>query len=273
MSSGNARGGNAAPLAGAATAAGVGGVDEPAVEQAAGDASRSAGPRRRPSTSTPMTGSSRSAMPRTGAPPTIGETPTTAPASRGRASRMPGTARIVPIETTGLDGGKRTTSAVGDRLEHAGRRACASGAPTGTTSYAGRRCSRTQYSWKWTARRPPSASRRRSPHGSRPGRRSSAAAARRAASGRTAPRSPRTAGSRRRASASARCGWRSRGRRARTRSARRRTPPAPPWRATSRRRDPSRAPRRCRRRACTSPCRGRGRPAARTARCRRRCCR
>ncbi len=65
---------------------------------------------------------------------------------------------------------------------------------------------------------------------------------------------------RRRASGCGRGGWRGRGRRGRTRSARRRTPPAPPWRARSRRCVPTRARRRCRRRGCTSPCRGRGRP-------------
>ena len=48
-------------------------------------------------------------MPRTGAPPMIGETPTTVLAAT--AARMPGTARIVPTLTTGLDGGRITTSA------------------------------------------------------------------------------------------------------------------------------------------------------------------
>ena len=43
-----------------------------------------------------------------------------APADSTSASRMPGTARTVPMLTTGLDGGSSTTSAVGDRLEHAG---------------------------------------------------------------------------------------------------------------------------------------------------------
>src|SRR5262249_16256411 len=50
-----------------------------------------------------------SAMPRTGAPPMIGETPTTVFART--AAAMPGTARMVPTLTTGLDGGNRTTSA------------------------------------------------------------------------------------------------------------------------------------------------------------------
>ena len=39
----------------------------------------------------------------------IGETPTTVFART--ASAMPGTARMVPMLTTGLDGGNRTTSA------------------------------------------------------------------------------------------------------------------------------------------------------------------
>ena len=51
-------------------------------------------------------------MPRTTAPPTIGETPTTRPRVARSASRMPGTPRIVPIDTTGLDGASRTASAV-----------------------------------------------------------------------------------------------------------------------------------------------------------------
>src|ERR1022692_3426676 len=50
-----------------------------------------------------------SAMPRTGAPPMIGETPTTVLALT--ASAMPGTARMMPMLTTGFDGGSRTKSA------------------------------------------------------------------------------------------------------------------------------------------------------------------
>ena len=43
-------------------------------------------------------------MPRTGAPPTIGDTPTTGAGVVRSASRIPGTERIVPIDTTGFDG-------------------------------------------------------------------------------------------------------------------------------------------------------------------------
>ena len=48
-------------------------------------------------------------MPRTGAPPMIGETPTTVWART--ASAIPGTARMAPTLTTGLDGGSSTQSA------------------------------------------------------------------------------------------------------------------------------------------------------------------
>ncbi len=101
-----------------------------------------------------MAASTLSAMPRTGAPPTIGESPTTGAAELTRASRMPGTASMVPMLTTGLDGGSSTRSAVGDRLEHA--RAGlgvlgADGARSRARPAAAR--SRTQYSWKCTALR------------------------------------------------------------------------------------------------------------------------
>ncbi len=62
--------------------------------------------------STPIAASTLSAMPRTGAPPTIGDSPTTGAAVSRTAASMPGTARIVPMLTTGLDGGSSTTSAV-----------------------------------------------------------------------------------------------------------------------------------------------------------------
>ncbi len=87
-------------------------------------------------------------MPRTGASPTIGDSPITGTPASAIASRMPGTARMVPTETTGLDGGKRITSAsaIASRTPGAGL-ACS--APTGTTAWAGTEArSRTQYSWK-----------------------------------------------------------------------------------------------------------------------------
>ena len=58
---------------------------------------------------TPRAARHLSAIPRTGAPPMIGDTPTTVLARI--ASAIPGTARIVPMLTTGLDGGIRITSA------------------------------------------------------------------------------------------------------------------------------------------------------------------
>lgn len=85
----------------------------------------------------------------------MGDRPTTGTPASAIASRMPGTARIVPTETTGLDGGKRMTSAspIASRTPGAG---LAPSAPTGSTAYAGTEArSRTQYSWKWTALRPP----------------------------------------------------------------------------------------------------------------------
>ena len=53
----------------------------------------------------------RPAGPLTGAPPTIGLTPTTRRARRASASTMPGTARIGPTEVTGFDGHTTTRSA------------------------------------------------------------------------------------------------------------------------------------------------------------------
>jgi hypothetical protein len=50
-------------------------------------------------------------MPRTTAPPTIGDTPAMRAGEAIRASRSPGTPRIVPMDTTGLDGASRTASA------------------------------------------------------------------------------------------------------------------------------------------------------------------
>ncbi len=93
-------------------------------------------------------------MPRTGAPPMIGESPTTGAEAAATASRMPGTARMVPIETTGLDGGKRMTSASARASSTPGAGLAVS-APTGTIASASTAaCSLTQYSWKWMARVP-----------------------------------------------------------------------------------------------------------------------
>ncbi len=97
-------------------------------------------------------------MPRTGAPPTIGDSPTTGAGEATRASRRPGTASTVPMLTTGLDGGSSTRSAVANASSTPGP-GFASSAPTATISCAsGTACSRTQYSWKCTARLPPGAS-------------------------------------------------------------------------------------------------------------------
>ncbi len=88
----------------------------------------------------------------------MGERPTTGTPASAMASRMPGTARMVPMLTTGLDGGKRTTSASASASSTPGAGLDCS-APTGTTASASTEArSRTQYSWKWTARRSPSRS-------------------------------------------------------------------------------------------------------------------
>ena len=75
-------------------------------------------------------------MPRTGAPAMIGETPTMLAAAAASASRMPGTASTVPIDTTGFDGGSRITSAVEIACSTAGV-GLASAAPTATMLCAG----------------------------------------------------------------------------------------------------------------------------------------
>ena len=149
-----------------------------------------------------------------------------APVSRS-ASRMPGTARTVPTLTTGFDGASSTTSAsaIASSTPGAGRRLGRRRPDTIDCAGSSAWC-RTHHSWKWIAFGSPS--RRRPRHGSRPGRRTSAAAARPAATGRTAPRSPRRADSRRAASGCAPGGWRCPCRRARTRPGPRRRRPAPP---------------------------------------------
>ena len=63
-------------------------------------------------------------MPRTCSPATMGERPTTGAGVARSASRTPGTARIVPTDTTGFDGGRITTSApsIASSTPGAGRR-------------------------------------------------------------------------------------------------------------------------------------------------------
>src|SRR3712207_8198144 len=58
--------------------------------------------------SSPIACRHASPMPRTGAPPMMGETPTTGARVPRIASRIPGTDRMVPIDTTGLLGGSRS---------------------------------------------------------------------------------------------------------------------------------------------------------------------
>ena len=142
------------------------------------------------------------------------------------ASRSPGTARIGAMLTTGLLGASSTTSAAAERLEHAGRRLGRLGAdedePLGRQLAAvahppllevHRRAAAVGSTTTWVSTRSSLAGSSR--HA-------------RAASGRTAPRSPPRAGSRRRASGCGPGGWPRPGRRGRTRSAPRRTRPAPP---------------------------------------------
>ena len=85
------------------------------------------------------------------------EKPTTGADAPVSAARSPGTARIGPMDTTGLLGATRIRSAapIASATPAAGR---ASSIPTMVTaSAAGWARSRTQYSWKCTARRPPGA--------------------------------------------------------------------------------------------------------------------
>ncbi len=90
-------------------------------------------------------------MPRTGAPPTMGETATTGAGVRRSASAMPSMRRMVPIETTGLLGGSSTTSAsrIASRTPGPG---FAVSLPTRTNPYAGSSARyRIHHSWKWMA--------------------------------------------------------------------------------------------------------------------------
>ncbi len=59
-------------------------------------------------------------MPRTWSPATTGESPTTGADVARRASRTPGTPRIVPTETTGFEGGTSTTVSIRDGVDHTG---------------------------------------------------------------------------------------------------------------------------------------------------------
>ena len=146
------------------------------------------------------------------------------------ASRTPGTPRMVPTETTGLDGGSttRSASAMASRTPGAGVDVSS---PTKSTASAGHLGA--QPDPVLLEVHDPAAARarrgRRWRRGSRPGRRSSAAAGR---AGLPAPAQRlghlARAGSRRRASGCGRGGSRGRGRRGRTRSAPRRTPRARP---------------------------------------------
>ena len=95
---------------------------------------------------TPIAARQASAIPRTGEPPMMGDTPTTVFAAT--AALMPGTARIVPMLTTGFEGGKSTTSASAMVSSTPGAGA-ASAAPTAMISAAGvSACIRTHHSWK-----------------------------------------------------------------------------------------------------------------------------
>ena len=97
-------------------------------------------------------------MPRTGARPMIGESPTTGAGVSRSASRMPGTARIVPMLTTGLLGASSTTSAsaIDSGTPGAG---LASSRPIWTKPCAGSAAwCLIHHSWKWIALRAPSSS-------------------------------------------------------------------------------------------------------------------
>ena len=63
-------------------------------------------------TGTPSSASMRSAGPLMARPPTIGEMATTCFCRAARRSRRPGSARIGPIDTTGLDGATTIAAAV-----------------------------------------------------------------------------------------------------------------------------------------------------------------
>ena len=138
-----AEGGHVAGLAG------VDGVEHEGVGQPGVEAGHP-----RADTSAPQAGSSLSAMPLTGAPPTIGVTATTRQGAASTAARIPGTARMGAIDTTGLDGQIRTPLAVARAsvTPGAGR---ASSTPWKRTARTGSRAWRpTQYSWNPRSRGP-----------------------------------------------------------------------------------------------------------------------
>ena len=83
----------------------------------------------------------------------IGDTPTTVRAAT--AALIPGTARMVPMLTTGLDGGNSTTSAapMASSTPGAGRARSAPEAMICTAGVAA--CIRTHHSWKCTTRGSP----------------------------------------------------------------------------------------------------------------------
>ena len=84
----------------------------------------------------------------------MGERPTTGAEVARTASRMPGTPRIVPTDTTGLDGGRITRSASAIASSTPGAGVAASWPTTSTASAGTAARRRTQYSWKWITDRP-----------------------------------------------------------------------------------------------------------------------
>ena len=148
--------------------AGVHGVDQPAVEQPGavvlGD--------RRGGGLTPTAASTLSAMPRTGASPTMGERPDDGTPASAMASRMPGHGEDRADADHRVGRREEITVGGGDGLQHAGRGLGLLGADRAPRrARPPRRAAVTQYSWKWTARRSLLVGDR--PHGSRPGRRTS----------------------------------------------------------------------------------------------------
>ncbi len=84
----------------------------------------------------------------------MGERPTTGAVVARNASRIPGTPRMVPTETTGFDGGRTTRSVSVTASITPGAGAAASWPTTSTVSAGTAARSRTQYSWKWITERP-----------------------------------------------------------------------------------------------------------------------
>ena len=96
-------------------------------------------------------------MPRSGAPPTIGETPTTRGRRAAIASRTPRTARMGATDATGFEGHSTiaSASAIASSTPGAGSASAPPYRIAFTSSIPPRS---TQYSWKWTWRSPRSAS-------------------------------------------------------------------------------------------------------------------